>query len=554
MERGLCGNNKMRCTILSFHLLLIWFLAAVGAAYAGDTEFLILPGYVKAGPDVQLPDIAVGDSFFLSAARNEYELFQIAVVNHSGNTLAGEIIFSDWKSENKEDIRKNTKLYRQEFIHISRPSDHKSAAGLYPDALIPVMEKTDIFPGVNLFLIELFVPEAAVPGNYQSRIKIVAGKAVRIFALKLRVWNFNLPQLTSLKTAFGIDFESICEKEKLEIYTPQAAAYFMKYYRLFSEHRISPVSVYPEPEFQEGEVPALDISACDRLWHYCYDKLGFNTLRISFDERMPVDTRKYPLFSEEYNKRVVGYLSLLADYLAKNHWLERAYIHISTVDEPVTAEEYHKSRKFYDLVKKANPEIKYRQGEQLNLYSANFKKYDILDLNLFAYKRAEKKIRVLKNVEIGWYTAVGPKGDFPTYFIDRPLLEPRILCVLNYFYNVKRLAYWNVCWWRQVKDPYNEPLTYAPTPELFANGDGSLIYPAGPKGLTSPVASLRLKMIREGLEDYEYFVLLEKSRGRKYVLKKLKKVIKNLTSFSRNPEDFYRVRQEMGELLDQGVD
>jgi hypothetical protein len=38
------------------------------------------------------------------------------------------------------------------------------------------------------------------------------------------------------------------------------------------------------------------------------------------------------------------------------------------------------------------------------------------------------------------------------------------------------------------------------------NGDGMLIYP----GKNGPLPSIRLKMIRDGLEDYEYLTLLKK--------------------------------------------
>ncbi len=50
------------------------------------------------------------------------------------------------------------------------------------------------------------------------------------------------------------------------------------------------------------------------------------------------------------------------------------------------------------------------------------------------------------------------------------------------------------------------------TPTFTGNGDGTLFYPGTPAkiGGTShiPVASIRLKMIREGMEDYEYLKLV----------------------------------------------
>ena len=48
--------------------------------------------------------------------------------------------------------------------------------------------------------------------------------------------------------------------------------------------------------------------------------------------------------------------------------------------------------------------------------------------------------------------------------------------------------------------------------DFNGNGDGTLFYPGTPErvgGATHvPVASIRLKMIREGMEDYEYLKLL----------------------------------------------
>jgi hypothetical protein len=51
-------------------------------------------------------------------------------------------------------------------------------------------------------------------------------------------------------------------------------------------------------------------------------------------------------------------------------------------------------------------------------------------------------------------------------------------------------------------NPWEKTETY-PT----GNGDGSLLYPSR-DGLNHPVASIRLKMLREGLEDYELLRLL----------------------------------------------
>jgi len=445
----------------------------------------------------------------------------------------------------------NVRLYREHFITVRPPSDARSCSGRYPDALEPFSGNVSLAPGLNIVLVEVYVPTTAGQGDYRGHIRLREAGREQSLEYTLTVWNFILPERSSLKTAFGLDFDSIAEKEKVSLFSLEALPLLRRYYELLAEHRLSPISVFPEPVCTDPDSGRIDVSGCEEMWRYCYNSLRFNTLRIPFDESMPVKTKEYPLFSEGYNRRVIQYLSTLAAYLRKNGWLDRSYIYISTVDEPVSEADYAKSRSFYALVKQADPELRYRHGEQIDFKERNLASCDILDVNLLAYTRHQEKIRRLKNKEIGWYTAVGPKGDYPTYFIDRPSLEARILAVGNYYYQIPRLLYWSTTWWREVKNPYLEPMTYNPRVDLFANGDGSLIYPAAPLRLQAPVASLRLKMIRDGLEDYEYLMQLERRRGRKFTHAKVSAFFQSLTRFSRKSDEYYHFRRQIGGLLNE---
>jgi hypothetical protein len=42
------------------------------------------------------------------------------------------------------------------------------------------------------------------------------------------------------------------------------------------------------------------------------------------------------------------------------------------------------------------------------------------------------------------------------------------------------------------------------------NGEGCLVYPGAAVGVDGPVAGLRLKAIRDSIEDYEYLAILER--------------------------------------------
>ncbi|RKY73536.1 MAG: hypothetical protein DRQ14_03995, partial [Candidatus Latescibacterota bacterium] len=101
-------------------------------------------------------------------------------------------------------------------------------------------------------------------------------------------------------------------------------------------------------------------------------------------------------------------------------------------------------------------------------------------------------------------------------------------------------------------DVWEDPMSYP-----GGNGDGSLFYP-GPEG---PVPSVRSELIRDGIEDYEYFYLLRDAISRKGVdpelkaegerLLDLKEVCPSFTEYTHDPEVLEARRRKVGELLER---
>jgi len=140
--------------------------------------------------------------------------------------------------------------------------------------------------------------------------------------------------------------------------------------------------------------------------------------------------------------------------------------------------------------------------------------------------------------------------------IDRPGLEPRILPWLAW---VDRIDGFNYC---QTADWDGDPWSIPFSNDLY-NGDGYLFYP--PKDTTlgfdpcNPasnrlVPSLRLEMLREGLEDYAYFWLLNRGQPRigegNPVDSMINALIHSRTAFSRIPTAFDPLRLEIARLIE----
>jgi hypothetical protein len=93
-----------------------------------------------------------------------------------------------------------------------------------------------------------------------------------------------------------------------------------------------------------------------------------------------------------------------------------------------------------------------------------------------------------------------------SYMVDHPAPLNRSMGPLAFLTGVEGELYFDTVYAYNTQDPWKGVF------EFGGNGDGTLFYPGTPARLGTkepqPVVSLRLKHIRDGLEDYEYLHLL----------------------------------------------
>lgn len=135
-----------------------------------------------------------------------------------------------------------------------------------------------------------------------------------------------------------------------------------------------------------------------------------------------------------------------------------------------------------------------------------------------------------KGEELWWYVCTGPRAPYTTGFIDHGGAEFRTWLWQTRRYDMAGTLYWSsTVWCDAMKAPgyparnvYETPVFFNESGNEFGNGDGLLVYPpraayepgTGPL-LSDPVTSLRLTAWRDGLEDVEYFKILEKALAEK---------------------------------------
>ncbi|MBQ3871039.1 MAG: DUF4091 domain-containing protein, partial [Clostridia bacterium] len=93
-------------------------------------------------------------------------------------------------------------------------------------------------------------------------------------------------------------------------------------------------------------------------------------------------------------------------------------------------------------------------------------------------------------------------------------------------------------------------------------GNGVLIYPGGAlpeyiekygsDGYPGPIGSLRLESVRDGVEDYDYFTLLDEIYGEGTSDLIIKRITTSIADYSTDTDVFEALRTAVGDLIAAG--
>lgn len=466
----------------------------------------------------------------ISAAKNEYEPFQIVI--RSGNELIQdlEIDISDLKSSSGSTISKDIiKRYVPHYFNITSSYNPSRSSGIYPDALIPIEKKT-VNIGQNRTTsvwITIYVPKEKNAGIYTGEIKVKQnGKILKEFTLELNVWDFMLPNKNSQETTFGLWYWQIAPEHGYDDpLSPGFLPVAWNYYWFLVDHRITP-----------REMPGAFFS--DK-WH-----------EAARDER--VSTVLLPWPSTDAHKTSIS-------SLRDENLLKKGYVY--TMDEP-SFEEYGKVA---DLGKNVHREYGNDARMLITLHSVHplnqlIGAIDIWSPVLSVTDHIKSNSKQSEGEKVWWYTCVSPKAPYPTYFIDDFAISPRILSWLQVKNKVDGTLYWSTSVFKKWNNEYYVNRDIWNDPEAFPNtyGDGYLLYPGTKFGINGPIGSIRLEMIREGNEDLEYFALLKnklKISGKSdteidhIVNELINPVATDFTNWTKQPEILYQQREKLADAI-----
>ena len=203
--------------------------------------------------------------------------------------------------------------------------------------------------------------------------------------------------------------------------------------------------------------------------------------------------------SDEFAQFMEDYFHEWAKFLRANDAMDEAYVYV--YDEPAPGE-YDLVNQLMAIVRKADPEFRIViPGIPGRQTVGRFPDLGI-SCPLLPSINQEHTRRVRQGGKEPWfYICLSPRHPFPNFFIDYPAIDHRIVFWMAWKYDIDGFLYWQTTHWST--NPWENPETYPTT-----HGDGCLFYPAR-KTPIEVIGSIRLQTIRDGVEDYDYFALLE---------------------------------------------
>ena len=478
----------------------------------------------------------LGTAVLIRAARNEAEAAQLVVRPRrplNGLTARASDLTGPQGAHIPAD---RIDLLRVHYVPVAQPSDPTGVADLWPDPLPPLREPIDIPGNANQPLwVRVDVPEDAAPGIYSGTIHLEAEAYVIDLPLKIEVYDFTLPRRATCTTAFGFSFNNVVGYHGLET-DEQKRAVLDLYLKNYSAHRISPYNPAPMDPFHidwnELE-PKFDFSAWDAAMTRAIDELGFNSFRLpiqglgsgTFHARREPELIGYSEDTSEYRQALRAYLQTLEQHLREKGWLDEAYVY--WFDEPAPRDYEFVMNGFRKLRDNA-PDINRMLTEQVEPELVGGPNIWCPVSDSFDPQNSARRMEA--GDSFWWYVCTGPKAPYAGLFIDHPGTELRVWLWQTWQRGIEGILVWQSNYWtsaaaypNRLQNPYEDPMgwtsgysTPAGVRRAWGNGDGRFVYPpaAAAAGsperpvLEGPVDSIRWEMLRDGVEDYEYFAIL----------------------------------------------
>lgn len=553
-------NTFVRLAVL---LALTFLLGCVQPGY--DAWFS--DSLVKVFPDDAAP-AETGASPEVLIPRNGHASLQLAV--RPVKPLSGFSISSSVTGPDGTQLE--TKVERVGTVHVNAntPDSEESelirkAPGEFPDPLFPSIPAELEAGKTEVFWLSFHAPAATPPGDYQGQATIsIDGTTASTMPFTVTVTKAKVPETQTLKVTnwFNTSFDHFSSFYPLEGDREKYWTVFENIGRVMAEHRQN-VILTPVPDlvivtWEKGKY-AFDFSEFDR-WVETFTRVGLigtieggHLLSRPTGYFSPVVVPAWVQEGGELVHKMVepddnraerylrSYLTALYSHLEEKGWTGKYVQHLH--DEP-HGDEIPIYEKYAQIVKETLPGVKMVDAVDLEQDTGFLGKYlDVWVPVLSSFDDQFEKLAEHRQNggETWYYTCIVPQGGYLNRFIDYSLVKMRLLHWFNYRHDLPGYLHWGGNYWSEKPFENVEPVINDGK-TLLPPGDNALVYP-DPERL-SVLSSIRLAVMREGIEDYELLVEMAK-RDPEQAGALAKELIPNVLDYKRDVADFRRIHAQL---------
>ncbi|MFT3916938.1 MAG: DUF4091 domain-containing protein [Anaeromyxobacteraceae bacterium] len=503
----------------------------------------------KLRPDDPLP---AGRAITLAAARGECEAAQVAV-----RAGARPVALSAAAAPLAGPGRLEVTLYRVATIRLARGSGPEGEPGEWPDPLVPARDPyfgearrafpVRLEPGrLGAVWVEVCVPAAARPGGYAGEVVLTDGDApLARVPVRVRVWPFALPPTPTFVAAAGLSTRlgtrALGAPDDVAVARALAAAAL--------RHRLSPYVLSADPPWGDCTAArcALDWTPLDAELAPVLDGTLVPGVRGGFAEvRIPGKVWDGP------EADLAATLLAWRRHFEARGWADRLWLYVLDEPRPSDLPELRRRARLAHaagirvfVTAPPTPALaavvdawapQERLATAAGPGAASFS-YTSCYSHGCDELPAGGRVRAAMQKEFsGW----------PGYVIDRPGTAARAVTWLGVVRGLSGSLYYDMlqAWTR---DPWRDPRAFA------GNGDGTLLYPGRPDALGGehpfPVESIRLKVIRDALEDAELLALAREAGLSAEVDAALARLVPSARGWERRPGPWLAERAALADAL-----